>query len=115
MTAVPPSQFINLAWPEARGYSRAWSPDPTITLEIRIFTQHTFRTPKDFLENPESFFTEKSLKEIISGKPLKVFWKTLGKALSPKTLFGFPENCYGLFSLCEKTFRVFHEAFNTCC
>jgi hypothetical protein len=35
-----------------------------------------------------------------------VFWKTTEKCFSPKTLFGFPENHYGFFMLCEKPLWV---------
>jgi hypothetical protein len=40
-------------------------------------------------------------------KPRRVFWKTLGEGFSPKTLFGFPENNYGFFTLCEKPLWIF--------
>jgi hypothetical protein len=47
-----------------------------------------------FLENHDKLFI--TVKNI-----LKIFWKTLGKGFSPKTLFGFQENHYSYFLLCE--------------
>jgi hypothetical protein len=45
-----------------------------------------YRTPKGFLENPV-FITV----------------KTLWKCFSPNTRFGFQENLYGYFTLCDKS------------
>jgi hypothetical protein len=63
------------------------------------------------ISNPKRF-SIKTWKVFYScEKPSKVFWKTLGKGLSPKTIFGFPEIHYGFFTLCEKPLWVFWNTF----
>jgi hypothetical protein len=63
------------------------------------FSHNTYIEPlKDFLKTLNGFLNCEN--------PLKVFWKTLGKGFSPKTLFGFQENLYRFFTLYEKLLRV---------